>query len=141
LPDFHLPRANCWVEVKGAAPTEREKRLCRELCAETAKRVILVHGPFGYWLPELSSDRPLSAYCFSPSMDPDGAVVCFGEDTDYEPCVCPVCGEFGLEFEGRGARVCKGKKNCCGDYDRGHTSDSGRVREAADAVIARKFWR
>lgn len=142
LPDFLLPQANCWVEIKPSAPSTREKELCRMLCAATARRVILAYGSFGYWLPERSIKQPMSALCFDPSMDPDGEVVCLGEDVDYEPCICPVCGEFGFEFEGRGARICRGKKNaCCGDSDRHRTSDDPRIVSAADVALKWSFWR
>jgi len=141
LPDFLLPRADVWIELKPTDPTPQQVQKCRELCAATARRVILAYGDFGSWLPGRSLQWPMSALCLSPSLDPDGEVVCFGEDSDYEPCECPVCGEFSFEFEGRGARVCKGKRNCCGDSDRDHTSDSPRVCEAVDVADKWSFWK
>lgn len=141
LPDFYLPNSQTWLEIKPDVPSDVEKQRCRDLCAFKAQRVILAYGPFGYWLPELCLNFMQSAYCYSPSLDPNGEVVCFGEDTDYEPCVCPTCGAFGFEFEGRGARVCRSTTNCCGAYDRGHTGDTGVVREAAEKALAWSFWK
>lgn len=141
LPDFRLPRAGLWVEIKPKAPTSLEVAKCRELCAATGNRVLLAYGDFGWWLPDRGCRDPLSAICLSPSMDPDGEVVCFGEDHDYEPCLCPVCGEFGFEFEGRGARICARTTKCCGDSDRCHTSDSPRILEAVEKAEKWSFWR
>src|SRR4051794_23364411 len=46
LPDFWLVEFNCWVEVKGTYPTEREIRLACELSKATNKQVGILHGDF-----------------------------------------------------------------------------------------------
>lgn len=47
LPDFWLPEINSWLEVKGAAPSEREMDLCAELAQASGKRVLLAVGEPG----------------------------------------------------------------------------------------------
>lgn len=44
LPDFYLPSWNTWIEIKGPAPTEQEKRLCEELHVATKERVVICYG-------------------------------------------------------------------------------------------------
>ena len=45
LPDFYLPEQSLWVEVKGKAPTDEEKRLCHDLALLHGETVALVVGP------------------------------------------------------------------------------------------------
>lgn len=57
-------------------------------------------------------------------------------DHPYIPCVCPVCGKVGIEFDGRGARVCGAK--CCGNDDKGYSSNHPKIKKAyANARQAR----
>lgn len=44
LPDFHLPAFPMWLEVKGAAPSDREIELCKRLSRITGERVLLAIG-------------------------------------------------------------------------------------------------
>lgn len=44
LPDFYLPHADCFLEVKGAFPTEDEIRKARELEDHTGRPVFFAHG-------------------------------------------------------------------------------------------------
>jgi hypothetical protein len=44
LPDFWLPRLDCWLEIKGAEPTEKEKTFCEELFQATCKGVAISWG-------------------------------------------------------------------------------------------------
>jgi hypothetical protein len=44
LPDFWLPRMDCWMEIKGEKPTEYEIQLCEELALATDKPIVIVHG-------------------------------------------------------------------------------------------------
>lgn len=45
LPDFWLPDAQTWFEVKGADPTPQERNLCSRLAAESARQCLLAVGP------------------------------------------------------------------------------------------------
>lgn len=45
LPDFWLPDLNLFFEVKGADPTEEERRKCSELTQATECSLILAAGP------------------------------------------------------------------------------------------------
>lgn len=44
LPDFFLPRMECFIEIKGPRPTEKEIRLCRKLQFFAEKNVAIFHG-------------------------------------------------------------------------------------------------
>ena len=44
LPDFWLPRLECWLEIKGPKPTYEEEVLCNELAWSTDNPVVLAHG-------------------------------------------------------------------------------------------------
>ncbi len=44
LPDFWLPRLECWLEIKGIEPNELEINLCESLAWETNYPVILAWG-------------------------------------------------------------------------------------------------
>lgn len=44
LPDFWLPRFNCWLEIKGIQPTELEETLSCQLARMTGRPVLLVWG-------------------------------------------------------------------------------------------------
>lgn len=127
LPDFWLPRLSTWCEVKPEAPEfgSREGRLCEQLGAATGKRVIVLCGaPREYDFA--SSDSPLAVQ-FAPHWD-----------SPHAPCICPVCGAFGIEFEGRGARACGNR--CCPDSDRLHTGWHLRIKQAVEAAQTFRFW-
>jgi len=44
LPDFWLPRMNCFLEIKGPQPTESEIRKCRKLQYHSGKAVLIAYG-------------------------------------------------------------------------------------------------
>ena len=44
LPDFWLPRLQCWLEIKPTQPTEHEKELCEDLNSEVGDAVIICQG-------------------------------------------------------------------------------------------------
>lgn len=138
LPDFFLPRIDTWLEIKFAVPSEREKRLCLELCNATEQRVILAYGPFGVWMdPERMHHYQATALGYVPLPGPDG-LHCVGPDERFWPCLCPVCSRFGFEREGRGARICG--ETCCPGDDEGYTFDDKRIRVAALMAGAERWW-
>lgn len=83
LPDFWLPRQECWMEIKGATPTENEWRSCLFLAERTGYHTLLFAGNIG---PDASAE------IFFPG--------CGATDHDYRWCECLACGEIGIEFRG-----------------------------------------
>jgi hypothetical protein len=85
VPDFWLPKVDwkgTWVEIKGAAPTGNERRLCAELADATDCGVLL----FG--------DVDSEGILFIPrSEQRDGAGI------GYRPERCRDCGRFCFEQE------------------------------------------
>lgn len=95
LPDFWLPSIQTWFEVKGSSkPTEEEYRIAWEFSIVKGRRHIMACGD----IPKSGADL---AQRRSESMFLNG-----GCDFNYWWCVCPWCGKPGIEFDGRGARVC-----------------------------------
>ena len=47
LPDFWLPQLQCWFEVKGQLPNEREQQVAAALAKLTEHWVDIVYGPVG----------------------------------------------------------------------------------------------
>jgi hypothetical protein len=122
LPDFWLPELETFVEIKGQRPTPLERRLCAELADETTRRVVLFpHEP-----------RAELFFGGGEVWWPGGA------DDGFAFCVCPVCRKVGIEFEGRGARVCG--NDCCPGDDRQHTGDAPRLVEAARRALGFRFY-
>lgn len=106
LPDFFLPSINSWYEIKGVEPTDLEAMLAQELSQATSKRVLVAWGDIprstdymGY-APGVEGGWPIPPGGHRIDMF-DG-----GGDQDYAWCVCPWCGKFGVEYEGRSARIC-----------------------------------
>jgi hypothetical protein len=122
LPDFWLPDVDVWVEIKGRKPTDDEERLCHELANAWEYR-----GPLDDGLLALDGFEE----------DAEG-VRFFKGDIQYWPCVCPECGRVGIEFNGRGARVC-GAAHSQMD-DKAYSFDHPRILDAIDKVRAHRFW-
>jgi hypothetical protein len=108
LPDFYLPeiRDGVFIEVKPESffsDSENYKKT-EKLTLLTKKDSFIVCGdPF----------KSISKY--SDYSDGYTLTCChngrLGEDFPYFFCVCPWCLKVGIEFEGRGARVCGYKKH------------------------------
>lgn len=94
LPDFWLPHTNggCWVEIKGAKPTERECLAAQRLAVFTLKDAFIF---FGSLRKDKREDD--SAYKYFAGDD-------MGWDFSHRLCVCPACKLAGIAF--------------CGDTDR-----------------------
>jgi hypothetical protein len=123
LPDFYLPTVSTsasaigglWVEVKGVNNVgENSVKNLINLCNMTQHPGILVAGD--------PMENVLLAECKSSSAGDGGAWWICGETGSYEVsdpaefaildgpyifCLCPWCGKIGIEFDGRGARVCR----------------------------------
>ena len=151
LPDFFMPDMNSWIEIKPIAPTRQERTRCAELANDTGKRVLLFYGPVEAQDP---SDTE-SAECYFPGG---------GMDYHYMWCSCPCCGRFGVEFDGRGARVCipapnaglgrdpercvprwPGDRLChrketCACGDKSYTHDNVYIFAAYEMARTARFW-
>jgi hypothetical protein len=96
LPDFYLPTLDTWYEVKGSKPTRREYELAWLLEESTQQRVVMAWGDIPRnpdpWGRDQSSAANLRG------VDVLG-------DHDYAWCVCPWCGQPGIEFDARSARI------------------------------------
>lgn len=130
LPDFWLPELATFVEVKPTTPTHDELRKCRFLAMGTQRRVVLVVGAPGAWIPMRGTGFEGGAGEFGYRFWEDGT-----EDSPYVPCECPGCGIIDWQFDGRADRItCACKKSPHGD--RGHNADSERIRRAAQVANA-----
>lgn len=104
LPDFYLPEVNdgVFIEVKGSM-SESDYRKISMFWEESDAPLYILGG-----LPTQSDLQDDSGW---PYVDKYSR--CFeysgggrGWDWPYLFCVCPACGKVGIEFDGRGWRVC-----------------------------------
>lgn len=138
VPDFWLPDLEVWLEIKPTAPTDAERHRCASLTFATQQRVCLAIGS-----PALPQDSGDSLICWGihysrivgwPDDQRIGGIV---DDSPYAFCECPSCGALGIEFEGRGDRVCG---SGCTETDRGHTGHVSRFAKAVEAARVMRFW-
>jgi hypothetical protein len=137
LPDFYLPKLETWVEIKPSpdiAKAECAEARCMELAGATGKRVILFDREVGFWVGKQDHLEGVG--------DSGQAFWGVGNgDCCYWPCICPKCGRMGIEYNGRGNRVCGAA--CLGaDYDSGkdYTGDHAGVVAAVDQARSWGFW-
>lgn len=123
LPDFWMADLKCWIEIKGEPPTEEENRKAEKLAKQSGGRVYIFFGQIRIpvW-GEMDSD---SAHLFFP----DG-----GWDNCQWWCQCPVCGKFGIEYEGRAARICRHDEE-----DKKNNFDSPDLRRAYERALGFRF--
>ena len=148
VPDFYLPRLEMWVEIKPNRrfATERDLRLCEELAQAQRQRVVLFAGVPGFWCAHdfrAFDDVPGDgmARAFVPFALPDGTAG-VGEDEPYTFCYCVDCQEYGIEFDGRSARIKHGA-DCdvpASKADKNYTGSHSRIVLAAETANARRFW-
>jgi hypothetical protein len=79
LPDFWLPKQECWVEIKGKEPTEEESELVNKLAGYSGHTVYIFFGQI-----EIPNEYG--------NMDTDGAYRYdrYGWDNCYRWCECPI---------------------------------------------------
>lgn len=118
LPDFYLPELNVWCEVKGAFISEIEKEKIEKFRAEN--NLLMLRE-----IPDVDSEW----FITSKTMGEYLGNGCIGWDNYYQFCVCPACGKIGLEFDGRGWRVCGGKHKNKDEKHQTYEDDSGRVHK------------
>lgn len=62
LPDFYLPRAGLFVEVKGPHPTEVEREKAMDASAATGCPVVIAYGDMQFMFPGVGGARLLVLY-------------------------------------------------------------------------------
>jgi hypothetical protein len=124
LPDFYLPAINggCWFEVKGQRPTDLETQLAHELAQSTG------HDAFIAW-GQLPSRHTFTSDIYKHYAD-DG-----GWDNYHRWCCCPKCGKLGIEFAGKGGRICWHTTS-----DSEQTDTQPLFGRAYMAAASRRFW-
>lgn len=129
LPDFYMPKQDCWIEIKGIKPTKEEDDKAWLLSGETKKNVYIFWGQIGEYPTVNNVSDVDGAYMYNGY---DG-----GQDSNYNWCQCSYCGAFGIEFEGRSARIGCCRENLMSDSDKEYTYDSPDILRAIE--IASKF--
>ena len=127
LPDFFLPDLNYWIEVKPDNFDDEAayKKLAYVTQATKSQGLVVAGEP--YINVELGSFQHYgNAGDRWWTVDVDDE--CAGmSDGPYLFCVCPLCDKIGIQYDGRGERICSDEG--CG---------TKRTREHANAL---GFWR
>lgn len=133
LPDFFLPELNYWIEVKPESFNPRDTDAYRKLAyvgAATNADGLLVAGE-PYINVELGgfqhSGNACDQWWVVGVAEEDGEHHAGVIDGPYLFCICPLCDKIGIQFDGRGERICSDES--CGKK---------RTREEAAAL---GFWR
>lgn len=143
LPDFYIPHLDCFIEIKGQAPTKEEEGKCALLSFLSEKKVFLFYGEIAiphdgdnwyktdsarlYWNAPSKREDYFSEESYLLGLESDKAILegkghC--SDIHYLWCECPSCGVFGIEFDGRADRIaCKCQKL----GDKGYNYDSWQL--------------
>lgn len=138
LPDFYLKDFNTWVEVKGVMDEKSMHKI--EMFAKG-----LPNGQQLWVLMDIPNpDEVLRDATWFYDMDykdawemyfgSDEFEIGYGWDQPYVPCVCPVCQKIGIEFDGRGARVCEHSEG-----DKSYSSDAPIIVEAYKKARQARF--
>lgn len=99
LPDFWLSDLDCWIEIKGQYPNEKEKKLCIDLFNESHKKVYLFVGSPEYGGSyRCDEELPISGFLYGDNNDHpfDG----------QRFCKCSVCGKIGIAWTGCNQGIC-----------------------------------
>lgn len=132
LVDFHLPQFGYYVEIKPYAPSEAEIGKCVRLAAAVPDRVRLLYGVIGWWRwKDWRAGSANGGIGFWRERDGEGWIGQADETVAlYCPCVCPVCGAFGIEYQGRASRL------ACGHVtdDKARTGDDKRIAVACETA-------
>lgn len=138
LPDFFLPDINggIYVEVKGQMDDSSYLKIVEFWEHGNAPLYVLGGIPTQ---DELDSDY-IYGYVdrYKRCFEYGSHVSAPGWDWPYLFCVCPACGKVGLEFDGRGWRVC-GNHSEVNLENSTYVDDSGVMRKLAYPEVA--GWR
>ena len=127
LPDFYLPNIDggVYVEVKGLMDDD-DRRKMETFCKHSDTPLYVVGG-----IPTQDDLDCNDIYSYAERYEE-----CFwyrrGKfgDWPYLFCVCPACGKVGIEFDGRGWRV-------CGDHHADKNLDAETYKD--DKGVTRRF--
>lgn len=144
LPDFWLRTLDCWIEIKGNAPTLKEEQLAGELAVATCKKVYIFYGDIpsgefgqgGYqYVPFQGEQSLVSVVQWRPDLET------FGWDENYQFCECLDCGAIGIEFDGRSDRLPCKDSGCARSAhgDKGYTPDTQRLQAAYNKARMERF--
>jgi hypothetical protein len=128
LPDFFLPDLNYWIEVKPDNFDDEVayKKLAYVTQATKSQGLVVAGEP--YINVELGSfEHYGNAGDRWWTVDVDDYECAGMSDGPYLFCVCPLCDKIGIQYDGRGDRICSDEG--CG---------TKRTREHAKAL---GFWR
>lgn len=133
LPDFWLPQVNggIWVEIKpgqSGHPSDWDWPDHPAFGGDTAD---------GTFLPPLNNFILLKGNPWFLDGDRPAYVGYVSGDFEHWFCQCPKCGKVGIEYNGRGGRVCG--KPCCGNNDKWYNYDSPLLLEAYAAAKLSRF--
>ena len=121
LPDFYLPDLKIWIEVKGInnrIDSDKVYNFDLGNKGNTDYRDIIMVGD----IPPETDD--VVEWVYNTYKKGEKFINGF-MDFPYLPCVCPTCGKYGFEFDGRGARICRHDDN-----DKGYTADNWKIKLA-----------
>ena len=132
LPDFFLPKVGVFFEVKGPDDWRSVEPLAvtkaKLLARQSGHRVVVMAGEIPYPHPGTADFRE-NAVVFFPKGD---------EDTPYWLCECWMCGQLGVEFEGRSDRLLCGCAQLAGiTKARGYSTP--RLIAAYEAARSARF--
>lgn len=132
LPDFYLPDAKRWVEIKPPDPTPLAEALCLELAAATGERVTMCAGDLTTWRMRLRHWSPGQQMVDRVLEDLGPGAHAY--DERFVPCVCSECGLLDFTYPGdRGESPCKAT-------GRPFHMRVEPVVEAIRTVLGHRFW-
>ena len=140
VPDFWLPKVGKWLEVKGDEPTLHELQLADELRDHTGANVVIAPGP-------LPDPTLFESHGTPYSINESWMIAC--GDYHYQWTICPDCGRYGIEFDGRGDRICspmwskKETRTCrdkCRMCDKGYGANHPTICAAYHRARTYRFW-
>lgn len=107
LCDFKLPASRIWIEIKPTLPSPEEIEKCRWLAQIVPDDVRLLYGEVGWWKwHNFGIGAQAGGIGIYVEKRPDGERIAdVDQSAIYCPCICPTCGLFGVEFEGRADRL------------------------------------
>jgi hypothetical protein len=165
LPDFFLPDQNYWIEVKpdNFNDPDAYRKLAYVGAATEARGLLVagepyhnvVMGSFDHYMAAGSACDQWWVVDTYPREDGDEGGRGGQMDGPYLFCVCPLCDKIGIEFDGRGERVC-GVDTCghkrtekeahalglwglLGHGDKGYSGDHPKIVAAAEAARSARF--
>lgn len=133
LPDFYIQHLDCFIEIKGQYPNNKEFEKARFLSDGLNKNVYIFHGFF-------PKSTEISNYAIEYGANDTSAIIISpfqGDDYHYLWCECPVCEYLGIEFDARSDRLKCGCNKC--GRDKGYNGDSQRLINAYFKASNKKF--